>query len=247
MTISELREFYHLYGWRDFYGRVMRRLADWLVPQISYAQSGEDVIVDVLLESVNVYRPTYLELGTNHPRMGNNTFKFYRKGGHGVLVEADASFISKIKRMRPRDKILNVGVRTDQTKNARFYVFEVSALNTFDESEAQLRQQKGIRIKEIIDIPLITINEILAENFMDVPHFLSIDIEGLDLPVLKCLDWKKYPIPIVCVETCLYSNTHVRDQVTEIPVFMESVGYFVYANTYINTIFVNKKWFENPS
>jgi FkbM family methyltransferase len=225
----------------------MRRLTDWIVPQFSYAQSGEDVIIDVLLESVNVYRPTYLELGTNHPRMGNNTYKFYRKGGKGVLVEADPTLIRKIKRLRPRDKVLNVGVSASDAKNARFHVFERSSLNTFDENEARLRQQKGVRIKEIMDIPLKTINEILEDNFLKVPHFMSIDIEGLDLAVLKSLDWKKYPIPIICVETCLYSNNHIRPQDKEVTVFMESVGYFPYANTYINTIFVNKNWFENPS
>jgi hypothetical protein len=130
MTLSDLIKFYHLYGWRDFYGRVARRLTDWCVPQLSYAQAGEDAVIDFLFERVNIFCPTYLELGTNHPRMANNTYKFYRKGGHGVLVEADPSLIKPIKCLRARAKVLNVGVGTGEVRFAKFYVFTLSAINT---------------------------------------------------------------------------------------------------------------------
>lgn len=245
MTISDLIKFYHLYGWRDFYGRIARRLTDWFVPQLSYAQAGEDAVIDFLFEGVNIYRPTYLELGTNHPKMGNNTYKFYRKGGQGVLVEADPSLIKSIKRLRPRDKVLNVGVSTSDAQFAKFYVFDLTAINTFDEKEAQLRQQEGVRLKEVVEVPLKTVNDLISENFNKRPDLLSVDIEGLDLAVLKTLDVQKYPIPVICVETCLYSKTHIKGRDTSILHFMESIGYFVYADTFINTIFVNKSWFEN--
>jgi FkbM family methyltransferase len=244
MTLSDLIKFYHLYGWRDFYGRVARRLTDWCVPQLSYAQAGEDAIIDFLFEGVNIYRPTYLDLGTNHPRMGNNTYKFYRKGGHGVLVEADPSLFLPIKRLRSRDTVLNVGVGKGDARSAAFFVFDLAAINTFDEREAQLRQQEGLRLKEVVEVPLKTVNELIAEHFTKTPDFLSVDVEGLDLAIMKTLDIQKYPVPVICVETCLYSTTHIKGRDTSIIQFMESIGYFVYADTFINTIFVNKNWFE---
>ena len=72
---------------------------------------------------------------------------------------------------------------------------------------------------------------------------LSIDIEGLDLAVLRTLDFERYPIPIVCVETCRYSEDHVRPRDHSIAEFMATKGYEAYADTYINTIFVRKTWF----
>ena len=72
---------------------------------------------------------------------------------------------------------------------------------------------------------------------------LSLDIEGLDLEVLKSLDFEKYPIPVICVETCTYSENHIRPKDKTILEFVMSKGYEVYADTYINTIFVNKAWF----
>ena len=90
---------------------------------------------------------------------------------------------------------------------------------------------------------MVNINTLIAENFDDYPDLLSIDIEGLDLAVLKSLDYEKYPLPVICVETCTYSENHIRPKDPTIADFLSGKGYEVYADTYINTIFVNKKWF----
>ena len=243
MTLLDIKNAIRLYGWMDFKARAMRRLFDWLIPQVSYSQAGEDIIVDMLFFSVGISRPSYLELGTNSPKQGNNTYKFYRKGAHGVLVEAAPSLIPAIQRTRPKDKVLNVGVGEKSGEHLQFFEFDCSGMNTFDAGEVKTRVASGHKIKQTIVIPIIGINDILANNCIQTPHFLSIDIEGMDLQVLKSLDWQKYPIPVVCVETCLFSNTHIRGQDKAIPEYMESIGYFAYANTNINTIFVNKNWF----
>jgi hypothetical protein len=72
---------------------------------------------------------------------------------------------------------------------------------------------------------------------------LSIDIEGLDLAVLKTMDYDKYPIPVICVETAVFSINHIRSKNFEIQEFFFARDYFIYADTYMNTIFVNKNWF----
>ena len=75
--------------------------------------------------------------------------------------------------------------------------------------------------------------------------FLSIDIEGLDLDVLKSLDYEKYSIPVICAETCTFSETHIKPKDKSIEDFMLTKGYFLYADTYVNSIFVNENWFNS--
>ena len=244
MTFSDIRNAYQLFGCRDFCHRAMRRILDPMVPLLSYAQVGEDIIVEQLFHSLGVRFPSYLEIGTNHPKLGNNTYKLYRKGCRGVLIEADVSLIPLIKRVRPKDKVLNIGVGETGGHSMKFFVFSLSGLNTFDLKEAELRQNMGERLKRVIDVPVQSINAVISENFQERPDFLSLDIEGLDMPVLKSLDIQKYPIPVMCVETCLFSQTYIKETDVEIISFMESIGYFVYANTYINSIFVNNAWFS---
>ncbi len=211
----------------------------------SYSQAGEDVVIDFLLREINLIRPHYLEIGVYEPKMGNNTYKFYERGARGVLVEADESLISFIQHVRKEDTILNIGVGDGSQKEADFYIFEAKGINTFSSDEALLRQKSGkFKLAKKTRVPLETINEIIYKNFKTYPDFLSIDIEGLDLTVLKTLDFEKYPIPIICAETCEYSENHIRPKNPMISTFLESKGYFIYADTYINSLFVNKKWFN---
>lgn len=210
----------------------------------SYSQCGEDVIVDFLFKGIGQAKPTYLDIGTNNPTWGNNTYLFYENGCRGVLVEADETIIPLIKQHREGDTILNIGVGLSEQKEADFYIFDISGIHTFNKEEAEERDKLGVhKIVKVAKVPLKPINEIIKENFDSYPDFLSIDIEGLDLAVLQSLDFSKYPIPIICSETCIYSENHIKPKDKAIAAFMDSKGYFIYADTYINTIFVNKDWF----
>jgi FkbM family methyltransferase len=216
------------------------------VHQISYSQAGEDAVLSNLFKDYRKPRITYLDLGTNHPSSGNNTYKFYLRGLTGVCVEADAMLIDQIKKVRPNDNVIHAGVSIGGALMADFYIFDKPAYNTFDKVEADTRVAKGVlKLIRVDKVPLITINELIQKNFDSYPDLISIDIEGLDLDVLKTLDFEKYPVPVICVETCTYSTNHIRPKDKSILEFMGTKNYEVYADTYINTIFVNRIWFYN--
>jgi len=227
---------------KDFTKKIIFRFINppW---NISYSQAGEDAVIDFLFSELGLKTPSYLELGVHSPDMGNNTYRFYLRGSRGVLVEADKTLISAIKAKRPDDNILNIGVGVSDEADADFFIFDVQGLNTFSKEEAYKRNEGTYKIKEIVKVPLISINRIIEENFKTLPDFLSIDIEGLDLQVLKTLDFQKFPVPVICAETCQYSENHVKPKDKSIENFLLSKGYFVYADTYLNTFFVNEKWF----
>ena len=136
----------------------------------SYSQAGEDAILRFLLGDKKVGRISYLDVGTNSPDFGNNTYLFYRSGSTGVCVEADRSLIPNIARIRPRDKILNVGVSTGAATEADFYVFDVNGISTFDKAEADKRAASGhLKLTEIAKVKLVDINSILRDNFVRCP------------------------------------------------------------------------------
>lgn len=210
----------------------------------SYAQAGEDVIIKFLFDSKKIHQPSYLELGVFFPDVHNNTYLFYKNGSRGVLVEADESLINNIKQVRSEDTVLNIGVGINDSTVADFYVFNDSAISTFDKEEAAYREKQGTyKIVKVLKIPIKSINKIISENFTTYPLLLSIDVEGLDLNILKTLDFSSYPISVICAETCTYSENHIKPKDDRIAEFMNSKGYFLYADTYINSIFVNSKWF----
>lgn len=212
----------------------------------SFSQAGEDCCIDFLLQQLRITKPSYLELGVCNPIIGSNTYLFYSRGANGVLVEADKTQIDFIKKQRPNDKVINVGISSSGQSEADFYVFELQGYNTFVKEEALHREKNSpYKITRVDKVKLESINAIIANNFKSYPDLLSIDIEGLDLEVLQSLDYTKYPIPIICAETCTFSETHIKPKNKLIESLMLSKGYMVYADTYVNTIFVNEKWFNS--
>ena len=214
----------------------------------SYSQAGEDRILSYLFGTMGMHRPTYLDIGANDPIHGNNTYLFYENGSSGVCVEPDPAIFENLSRTRERDTCLNVGITFDDKKEADFYVFPIPALNTLSKKEAEYREKNGsYKVEKIIRIPLKTINEVIEENFSKTPDLVSLDVEGIDLEIIKSLDFDKYRPFAFCVETISYSENRTEQKITEVLDFVVSKGYFIYADTHINTIFVDEEKFRDPS
>lgn len=216
--------------------------------KISHAQCGEDLILDHLFSWLKIDNPTYLDIGAHHPMYLSNTYYFYQKGCHGVCVEPDPVLFTEIAEKRPNDICLNVGVGVSSQDKAPFYIMTASTLNTFSEEEARRCESYGqVRIEKIMDVPLVSVNEILAVNFAQCPHFVSLDVEGLDLDIVRSFDFAAYRPQVFCIETITYTQNNTEVKIKEIIDYMESKDYFVYADTYINTIFVDRNVWNSRS
>lgn len=216
----------------------------------SYSQAGEDLIVSALFRSFGGAKFSYLDIGANHPDFISNTYLFYRQGHRGVCVEPNPVLCSMHRRKRPEDVCLNVGVSIDDRKEADFYLFDgiADGLSTFSKCDADHWMNVGMdgigkfKLSKVVRTPLMSINEIISTSGM--PDFLSVDVEGLDLSVLQTLDFEKYEIKCICVETLRYGPNKEQFRDAELMQFMKSRGYVVYADTGINTIYVNEHWFR---
>lgn len=214
--------------------------------QLSYAQSGEDLILAHIFYKLNITKVSYLDIGANHPRYISNSYYFYLRGGKGVCIEPNPVLFSKIKKIRPGDTVINAGVGIDERIEADFYLFppQADGLSTFSKEDADYWATVGmkgvgkINYQKVIKIPLITINSIIEKYFDKAPDFISIDVEGLDLEILKSLDYNLYSPKIICVETLLYDDQQKESKNTAIIDFLKSKGYDIYADTHVNTIFI---------
>ena len=201
----------------------------------SYSQSGEDMIVSYLFDSViNISNPTYLDIGANHYSKLSNSYYFYRRGNKGVCVEPDPLLYNEIIKHRKRDTCLNVGIGISDATEANFYVLNYPELNTFSK-EAVDKISDFVKIERVIKVPLININKIIEDYFDSQPNFISIDVEGWDLAILKTFDFRKFKPEVFCIETIDVSNMKKYDETIA---FLISKGYQIYADTFINTIFV---------
>lgn len=214
----------------------------------SYSQSGEDIIISDLFNRLNLKEPTYLDIGSNDPVSLNNTYRLYLRGGSGVCVEPNPVLCEKIKRKRKKDICINAGIAFDDRKEADFYIFpeKFSGLNTFSKEEADFWVQEGNqeigkhKVEKIAKMNLLDINEIMDQYFSPHPNLVSIDVEGFDFQILKRIDFTRFQPEVFCIETLGFIENNREIKKTEIIDFFIPYQYFVYADTYINTIFCRK-------
>jgi FkbM family methyltransferase len=221
-------------------------------PIISYSQFGEDVFINDLFNDIPLKSLSYLDIGANNPEFISNTYLFYKRDFKGVLVEPNPYLCGKLKYVRPRDTVLNYGIGIDKSvKEADFYLFsdEADGLSTFSAEEAQLWEEVGLngatyKVERIWKIPLLDINDVIEKYFTECPDFISIDVEGWDLKILKTFDFEKHSPAVFCIETLAYKNDGSVYKVEEINEVLEENGYIAFKETYANTLFVNKKLYD---
>jgi hypothetical protein len=72
---------------------------------------------------------------------------------------------------------------------------------------------------------------------MGAPTFISIDTEGLDLDILKTIDFNRFRPKIFCVETLITNTKKSRPEIAE---FMARHRYIPRGGSFVNTIFLDQ-------
>ena len=215
--------------------------------QTSFAQQGEDLVIEGILRHLKVEKPTYIDIGAGDPISCNNTYKFYRQYGRGVLVEPNPKLVALLREVRPNDTVLEAGIGISEQKEADYYTFkDRDPLNTFSKEQADrvLARYGAETLDKVIKRRLLNVNDVIDEHFKDGgPQVFSIDIEGLDGAVLQTLNFEKHRPAVVCAETMELGTGALEE---EILTFMASKNYQVRGGSFVNTIWVDAKKIAAP-
>ena len=193
----------------------------------SFAKAGEDLQVFQLLKQKS--NGIFVDIGSHHPIKGSNSFFFYLRGWTGLCVDPNPDFKPLYLKYRPKDIFLNIGI-SDEQGSLEYYKLKdkLSVRNSFSKEYIdknnlidEVEQINLIQIKPLKDI----LDKEMAGKQID---FLTIDVEGLDLEVLKGNNWNKYRPSIICVETHLQLHDDIQSRTTE---FMTDKNYVLFGKT----------------
>jgi len=214
--------------------------------KISYSQAGEDLLIDYIFRLRKIDKPSYLDLGANHPHSLNNTFLFYQRGARGVNIDANPDLIKLFHQHRPLDRNINIGVG-EKPGELEFYIISDPALSTFSKSEAQMQVTNGKSIVDTIPVEIKTVGSIIDDYCGGIyPDLVSIDVEGLDDVIISSMNFERSKPKVICLETVEYTIDGTGNKRTALIQQVIDKGYSVYADTNINTIFVeNLFWFNS--
>jgi FkbM family methyltransferase len=166
------------------------------LPQLSWAQDGEDLLFRDLFPSHGFY----VDVGANHPDRYSVTKLLYQRGWSGLNVDASPGFKELFNKRRPRD--INIESLVGKPRQETFYEFRESTLSTLNFARANQLQDLGWELIGSRTVEIRDLNSILKEQLgtgIDI-DLLSLDVEGEELGILSDLKWDDWNIHRCLVE-----------------------------------------------
>ena len=202
------------------YVRSLAKLALGRGVRTSYGHQGEDAVLQGMLKWVK--RGTYVDVGAYHPVLYSNTYAFYKEGWRGIVIDPNSDMKPLYALMRPRDTFVHTAVG-ERPEEKEYYMFDDGAYNSFDSVRAHSwKESRGLPIKKTRMVSFKPLAQILKEQGITHIDFLNVDVEGLDLEVLKTHDWS-VPTRVIAVEDETFNPDAPRENA--IYAYLHDKGY----------------------
>ena len=197
----------------------------------TYAQHGDDLAVLNIFKRLGIEKPSYLDVGAYHPYNLSNTALLYERGSRGINVEPNEAQRALFLKHRPDDKNLCMAVAPESGRYSFYHTDTDPGRFTLDAATAMT-----LGIVRRVQVPALTLTS-LIECYADGtwPDLLSIDVEGLDVDVLREADFGENGGPrVVIVE----ADCGGGDTSHELSALMGTKGFIPHSWCGNNMIFV---------
>jgi len=166
-----------------------------------YSQNNEEkVIVNFFYKNPN--NGKFLDIGAYDGITLSNTYRLVELGWEGTCVEPSSVVFTKLFNTHKNNeniKLVNAAI-TLESKLLNFYESNGDAVGSVvKEHKEKWESGSAIKFREVF-IKTITMDELLSVSGYDF-SFLNLDVEGLNLELMKMLPIKKMPnLKLVCIE-----------------------------------------------
>ena len=210
-----------------------------------YSFSGVDVIIKSIFSKKK--NGIYVDVGCQHPIKNNNTYLLYRKGWSGINVDLDQKNIELFISARPKDFNVNIAISDKVGDADLFFYHDKSPINTINENVKNFQKAQVQKIKKI---QTTTLNNVIKESPFKNSQidFLSIDVEGHELNVLRSFDFLRYKPKVIVVEFLDLTVNNLEIKNLDINKVLNSEIYSLLKDhnyTLVNSIYSDLVFIEN--
>ena len=176
--------------------RVLRDMHE--LAAISTAQAHQDVWIAEHVDEASFHNGTFVEFGARDGVSDSNTYALeLGLGWRGVLIEASREEMHDIRHNRPRSLIYNALVCPSYLTNA---TFAKSHLPGWGGVQMTLNREHSTEIDHSENMQCLHLNEVMKTLRMHGVTFMSIDVEGFEVPILADFDFHQANVSYVQVE-----------------------------------------------
>jgi FkbM family methyltransferase len=198
--------------------------------QVYFSQEGEEIILRRFFNYSNT--GFFVDVGAHHPKRFSNTFVLYKLGWRGINIDAMPGSMDSFNKIRPGDINIEAAI-SDKSETRQYFTFNEPALNTFDKNKMiEIVKNTNYKLTDKLEIKTTTLAQVLDVHIKENQKidFFSIDVEGLDLKVLKSNNWIKYKPKVIVIESGLpYLDSFNSDEVS---IYLDKLGYKPFAKTF---------------
>ena len=202
-------------------------------PFVSYAQNQEDVVL------ARALRPDdregfWVDVGAGDPVLDSVTAAFSERGWRGVNVEPLAREHERLCAARPADT--NLQVALGATAGVGKLFIEPTEKPEWSDPDGPIDRGASTMVPEIaeryradgqeftpIEVPILTLAQVVADHVRGPVDFLKVDVEGFEREVLAGADWKSFRPRVVVMEATVPKSDEPAHETWE-PTLLEA-GY----------------------
>ena len=197
------------------------------------AQNGEDRWLDDFFGHKR--NGFFVEVGAFDGVNLSNTYHFEQIGWTGVLIEPDPDKAALCRTNRPGSKTYQCAAAgSPEITEITFYRVEAGEVYSTTEltgDHARRVEQMGLA-SSAMSVPARTLDAILQEARASTPDFVSIDVEGAEMEVLRGFDIGRWKPKVVLIE----SNSKFR--LPKIRDYFTSNGYAFRCSIDVNDFYL---------
>ena len=201
-----------------------------------YSQKGQDILIYNTFFN-NKKKGLFFDIGANHPIRHNNTYYFEKKGWSGYAFEPVSKAKELWKNLR-KAKFFPYAV-TSAKKILNFKIY-----NLYDIPQTSFistQENKDNQEYHSVEVQGVSIKDICEQENISFIDYVSIDVEGHDLEVLKGIDFNQVKVSVFTIE----NNREALLGSEEIRKFMKSKNYRFYARIHLlDDIYVSNDFQE---
>jgi FkbM family methyltransferase len=169
----------------------------------------------------------FVEVGANDPRHGSQTWLLEENGWRGVLVEPQTAFYERLVRERPRSKVHHAACSAPESRGtATLHIANLPGFSTLEKQP----DTHGVTFVETESVRVTTLDDVLEAEGNPSVDFVSVDVEGQELNVLRGFSIARHRPKLLLIEDNVRNLDKHR--------YLQARGYRLVKRTTLNNWYV---------